>query len=196
LANNIKYILNGQPTKAFSFKLLGMLASIGHKNGVAEILGFKLSEFPAWFFWRGVYLAKLPTLACKVEVAIDWAWQIFFLPNIVQLQMARTERARRAHYAAGEFIVRNGDPGDRFFVIESGKAGVYIDENSPPIAVLKAGDYFGEGALLSPGGKGVPMASVKAETALNLIMLGRNDFIQLSESLGALQKEFHRSVLV
>lgn len=195
LADNLMYILKGQPTKAFSFKPLGMLASIGHKNGVGEILGFKLSGFLAWFFWRGVYLAKLPTLARKIEVAIDWAWQIFFPPNIVQLQMARTERAGRAHYAAGEFVLRKGDLGDRFFVIESGKAGIYLDENSPPIAVLKAGDYFGEGAILSPGGKGLRMASVKAETALDLITLVREDFMRLSESLGALQKDIHRSML-
>jgi NADH dehydrogenase len=188
-------ILKGQPTKAFSFKPLGMMASIGHKNGVAEILGFKMSGFLAWFFWRGIYLAKLPTLARKIEIAIDWAWQIFFPPNIVELKMVRTERAGRVHYAAGEFVIRKGDPGDRFFVIESGKAGVYIDENSPPIAILKAVDYFGEGALLSPGRKGVRTASVRAETALDLITIGRNDFIQLSESLGALQKELHRSAL-
>lgn len=195
LADNLVCILKGQPTKAFSFKPLGMMASIGHKNGVAEILGFKMSGFLAWFFWRGIYLAKLPTLARKIEVAIDWAWQNFFPPNIVELKMVRTERAGRAHYAAGEFVIRKGDSGDRFFVIESGKAGVYIDENSPPIAILKAGDYFGEGALLSPGGKGVRTASVRAETALDLITIGRNDFIQLSESLGALQKELHRSAL-
>lgn len=55
--------------------------------------------------------------------------------------------------------------------------------------------YLGEGALLSPGGKGVRTASVKAETALDLITLGRDDFMRLSESLGALQKELHRSML-
>jgi NADH:ubiquinone reductase (H+-translocating) len=73
LADNLMCTLKDQQTKAFSFKPLGVLVSIGHKNGVAEILGFKLSGFLAWFFWRGIYLAKLPTLARKIEVAIDWA---------------------------------------------------------------------------------------------------------------------------
>lgn len=150
LADNLICTLKGQPTRPFSFKPLGVLASIGHKNGVAEILGFKLSGLLAWFFWRGIYLAKLPTLARKIEVAIDWAWQIFFPPNIVELQMARTERAGRAHYAAGEFVLRKGDLGDRFFVIESGKAGIYLNENSPPIAVLKAGDYFDMRLTITP----------------------------------------------
>jgi NADH:quinone reductase (non-electrogenic) len=196
LADNLRCVLEGQPTKAFSFKPLGMLASLGHRNGVAEILGFKLSGLLAWFFWRGIYLAKLPTLTHKIEVAIDWAGQIFLPPNIVELQMARTERVGRTHYAAGEFVFRKGDPGDWFFVIESGKAAVYLDENSPPIAVLKAGEHFGEGALLSSGGKGLQTFSVKAETALDLITLGRDDFSRLSESMEVLQKEVQRSMSV
>jgi len=41
----------------------GMLASIGHRNAAAVVYGVKLSGFAAWFLWRGVYLAKLPTLS-------------------------------------------------------------------------------------------------------------------------------------
>ena len=65
-----------------------MLASIGHRNAVAEIYGFKLSGFVAWFLWRGIYLAKLPTLSRKLEVAIGWACAIPFPPNIVLLRLA------------------------------------------------------------------------------------------------------------
>jgi NADH dehydrogenase len=65
-----------------------MLASIGHRNAVAEIYGVKLSGFVAWFLWRGIYLAKLPTLSRKLEVAIGWACAIPFPPNIVQLRLA------------------------------------------------------------------------------------------------------------
>ena len=42
-------IFKGMPTAPCSFKPLGMLASLGHRNGVAEILGWKISGFPAWF---------------------------------------------------------------------------------------------------------------------------------------------------
>jgi hypothetical protein len=60
-------------TKPFYFRPRGMLASIGHRNAVAVIYGVKLSGFIAWFLWRGIYLAKLPTLSRKLEVAINWA---------------------------------------------------------------------------------------------------------------------------
>jgi NADH dehydrogenase len=55
---------------------------------VAEVYGFKLSGFLAWFLWRGVYLAKLPTLSRKLAVALGWACAIPFAPNIVQLRLA------------------------------------------------------------------------------------------------------------
>jgi NADH dehydrogenase len=89
LAKNLERVSHGAATKAFNFRPRGMLASIGHRNAVAEIYGVKLSGFVAWFLWRGIYLSKLPTLSRKLAVAIGWACAIPFPPNIVQLRLAR-----------------------------------------------------------------------------------------------------------
>jgi NADH:ubiquinone reductase (H+-translocating) len=89
LAENLKRTTQGVATKPFYFHPRGMLASIGHRNAVAVIYGVKLSGFIAWFLWRGVYLAKLPTLSRKLEVAINWACSIPFPPNIVQLRLPK-----------------------------------------------------------------------------------------------------------
>src|SRR5439155_998941 len=62
-AQNIVRVIKGQPTKPFSFKLLGELCSIGGHSAVAELFGLHLSGFIAWFMWRGIYLFKLPTFA-------------------------------------------------------------------------------------------------------------------------------------
>src|SRR5262249_51657333 len=59
LAANLARTFSGQPTKAFSFKALGMLASLGNRSAVAEILGVHVSGFVAWILWRAIYLAKL-----------------------------------------------------------------------------------------------------------------------------------------
>jgi len=87
LAKNLERVSQGAATKPFNFRPRGMLASIGHRNAVAEIYGFKLSGFVAWFLWRGIYLSKLPTLSRKLAVAIGWACAIPFPPNIVQLRL-------------------------------------------------------------------------------------------------------------
>ena len=90
LAKNIRREITGKSTVPFWFRPRGLLASIGHRNAVAEIYGLRLWGFPAWFLWRGVYLWKLPTLGRKFEVAIDWAWSLCFSPNIVQLRLKRS----------------------------------------------------------------------------------------------------------
>ncbi len=51
-AENIIRVLQQKPTRPFSFKPLGQLCGIGERNAVAEILGVRLSGFPAWWLWR------------------------------------------------------------------------------------------------------------------------------------------------
>jgi NADH dehydrogenase len=94
LAHNLKRTLQSTPTRPFYFRPRGMLASIGHRNAVAVIYGVKLSGFIAWFLWRGIYLAKLPTFSRKLEVALNWLCQIPFPANIVQLRLARIQMPR------------------------------------------------------------------------------------------------------
>ena len=98
LAENLERASRAAATKPFSFHPRGLLASIGHQNAVAVIYGVKLSGFVAWFLWRGIYLAKLPTLSRKLEVAISWACSIPFPPNIVQLRLSQ----KRSPDAGGE----------------------------------------------------------------------------------------------
>lgn len=192
LAANLVRAFAGQPTKPFRFKPLGMLASLGHRKAVAEIFGLHLSGLPAWVLWRAVYLGKLPTMARKLEVAVDWFWRIFFAPNIVQLEMSRTEGLGRAHFGAGEFVYRKGDAGNRFFVVEGGSASVYVDEQAKPIAVLRPGDPFGADALIQSVGNGRHTLSVKAESALDLITLSREEFVRLAKTPGAMRTGVQR----
>ena len=90
LASNIAATLNGRPLRPFRFKIIGLLASIGRRTGVAEILGFRFSGIVAWWLWRGIYLAKLPGFQKKVRVTIDWTLDLFFSKDIVQLPTLRS----------------------------------------------------------------------------------------------------------
>jgi len=190
LAVNLLLAFKGQPTKPFSFKALGMLASLGNRNAVAEIVGIRISGFIAWVLWRGIYLSKLPSFVRKVEVLGDWTWKALFPPDIVQLQMSRTGSVGLARYAPGETIFHKGDPAGNVFVIQSGTASVYLDESSSPVTVLKPGDHFGAGPL-SP--TGTHLVSVKAETPLDLVTLRRDDFERLAESDAELRQGLQRA---
>jgi len=85
VAKNIEATILGQPLRPFRFKMLGMLASIGHHTGVAMVFGIKFSGFIAWWFWRSVYLMKLPHLAKKLRVMTSWTLDLFFGREIEQL---------------------------------------------------------------------------------------------------------------
>ena len=92
LAANILSRLAGEPTKPFRYRPKGQLSSIGHNSAVAEVLGLKLSGFIAWLMWRGLYLLRIPTLARKTRLFLEWNWAMFFPPDISHLGYRRTLR--------------------------------------------------------------------------------------------------------
>ena len=56
------------------------------------------------------------------------------------------ERMARDEVASGTVLIREGEPGDRFFVLLSGVAGV-SQASLGGRRILKAGEFFGEVAL-------------------------------------------------
>src|SRR5262249_33310586 len=148
--------------------------------------------FIAWILWRAIYLSKLPSLARKLEVLVDWTWTALFAPNIVQLQTSRTGGVGLAHYAPGEFIFHKGDPIGNVFAIQSGTAGLYLDESAQAAVILKPGEHFGERSL-SGHGQPVHGVSVKAETPLDLITIRRSDFQKVAQTVTSLRAMIQRS---
>ena len=96
LAKNIAAVLEGRETEPFKFKSLGLLAGLGRRSAVAEILGFQFSGFVAWWLFRTIYLMKLPGFERKLRVAIDWTLDLFFPRDIVYLRPLHTARGPSA----------------------------------------------------------------------------------------------------
>jgi NADH dehydrogenase len=192
LAKNLAAVVRGQPTQPFYFKALGAFASIGDRNAVGQVFGLRFSGIVAWFLWRGIYLSKMPSLARKMQIAFDWFWEMIFPRDIVEISLLRTERLSHSHYEEGQYVFHKGEPGDRFYVVERGLAGVYLDESADePVRLLGPGEYFGEAALL---GSAPRSASVRAETPLDVLILGRGPFAELTRHLQVLRTDLERSV--
>jgi NADH dehydrogenase len=96
LAANIISRLNGEPTRAFRYRPKGQLSSVGHNKAVAEVYGLKISGFVAWLMWRGFYLLRIPTLARKSRLFLEWNWAMFFPPDLAHLGYRRTQRRNPA----------------------------------------------------------------------------------------------------
>ena len=65
-AKNIVASLDGRPQRVFKFKTLGQTRGNWAADGRGKCAGrHNFSGFPAWFFWRTVYLAKLPRFEKK-----------------------------------------------------------------------------------------------------------------------------------
>ncbi len=101
------------------------------------------------------------------------------LPALALEQLARA--ATRVAAPAGAEVIRQGDPGDRFYMIASGTADVSVDGR--PVATLGPGDSFGEIALLHD----VPrLITVTAREDLDLVVVDRAEFLDaLSSDPGA-----------
>src|ERR1022692_4510069 len=87
----------------------------------------------------------------------------------------------RRRIGRGEFVCREGERGDRLFLLESGHAlveTVTSEGNVSTCAVIGPGDVFGEQALVS--GIDRRAASVVAIEPLDLLYMTRPEFERLS----------------
>ena len=122
-------------------------------------------------FWPRLGTIDAPARVPESELALLRNIPIFApLPPVTLEQLASL--LSRVRVPAGDVVFRQGDHGDRFYVIAAGEVTVAPEER-PPVT-LGPGDYFGEIALL----RDVPRtATVTAGTDAELYALERDAFI-------------------
>lgn len=99
---------------------------------------------------------------------------------------------REEEFVSGSYIVKQGEQGDRFYIIAEGK--LIAEKKETPSAELKKvfeykeGDYFGEIALVK---NTVRQASIKAETDCRVVSIDRDAFKRL---LGPMEDILQRNM--
>ncbi|MCC6198370.1 MAG: NAD(P)/FAD-dependent oxidoreductase [Burkholderiales bacterium] len=91
VARNLLAVLAGTPTRAFAYRTRGAMAALGHRKGVAAVLGIPLWGLPAWLLWRAYYLSQMPTFGRKLRIFVEWTWGMFFRNDITHLRFTRSQ---------------------------------------------------------------------------------------------------------
>ncbi len=114
------------------------------------------------------------------------------LSTLTQDQLVEISRTIQPQiFQPNSAIIRQGEKGDKFYILLNGKADVYIHKpggSEIQVSQLKPGQYFGEMALL---GGGVRSATVKAsqEGPASVVALDEKAFNSLIDESRSLREE-------
>jgi MFS family permease len=152
-----------------------LIATIGLRWGLA-VIGIGVTAI-VLVGTRGLQRIDLTSLAPAGLELLRGVSLLALLPEPTLERLARS--LVRVEAAPGDVVIREGDSGDRFYVIETGM--VEVTKNGRHIAQLGPGDYVGEIALL----RDVPRtASVTATAATVFQTLDRAHFIPAVTGVG------------
>jgi predicted MFS family arabinose efflux permease len=147
-----------------------VLVSVLGTRGALVVAGLFLPALVVPSF--GV-LRRIDDLAAGPHPDLDVLRGVPFFVSLPETALERlAAAAERVQVPAGEDVVKQGEAGDRFYVVAEGELGVSVD--GAELATLHDGDYFGEIALL----RDVPRtATVRARRDSVLVALDRDDFL-------------------
>jgi pyruvate,water dikinase len=134
---------------------------------------------------RAVTTGSKSAPAGTTAVAEEPVEVVHEIPLFAELDPSEVEQVaglfKERRFVAGETVAKEGSGGAAFFIIRSGEASVSVKGTSRP--GLKAGDYFGEIALIDGGERA---ATVTATTDLTCLGLTYWDFRPLVQSNAAI----------
>ncbi len=118
--------------------------------------------------------AKIPQKPLALK---DLLRRVTYFQNFTDLELRQLiEIGQRKRLREDAILFREGDSGDAFYIILSGGVKVYVEKIDKHLTNLKAGDFFGELALML----GIPRtASVKALEDTILFMINNSSFRKL-----------------
>ncbi len=83
--HNIVRSIEKQPLRAFRYKDLGNMATIGRASAVADFGSFRLTGYIAWLAWLFVHLLNLIGFRNRLVVLVQWAWAYVSYQRAIRL---------------------------------------------------------------------------------------------------------------
>ncbi|MBI1194238.1 MAG: cyclic nucleotide-binding domain-containing protein [Gammaproteobacteria bacterium] len=153
-----------------------------------EILCVDRQKLDVMLSWGQISAPEDEVIMCEEGIVCinkaDWLQTMSRSPTFRNLPVTNIEalldRLEPMFVKSGQLIIRQGDPGDYFYMIENGVALVTRnpddDEDSVEMAELGRGTSFGEAALLSDQPRN---ATITMMSDGILLRLSKQDFIKL-----------------
>ncbi len=124
--------------------------------------------------------------ASRVTAELDLLSHIVLFSELGMKELVKVANAfAHRSYEAGEVVVHEGDVAETLFVIVSGAASV--TRGDVDIALLRAGDHFGEMALLSRRPRSATVRTLKPST---MLALERDRFYEIMQSDSVIAAKF------
>ena len=145
-----------------------LISTIGLRGGLV-VIGASVSAVSLLALPRLLHIDRTTLAPVGIEL-LRGIPMLALLPERIIERLARS--LVKVELTAGQVVVREGDEGDRFYVVESGTLEVLREGEH--VAEIGPGGSFGEIALL----RNVPrMATVRASSGVVLLALDRRHFI-------------------
>jgi len=183
--DNIIAELRGKPLRQYTFRNFGEVAQLGNAFGLIQLFGVPFSGFLASLLVRTAFFFAIPSWRCRLGLMADWTSAIALPPDVSQMKIARSDTIVPIRFLAGQEIVRQGEPGSRFYIVNSGKVEVVrrTGTQEQVLAILGPGNYFGEVALLQASER---TATVRAVEDTTVLSIARNAFTAVVQDLPVL----------
>jgi hypothetical protein len=77
------------------------MAAFGHTRAAADVRGFEVTGFVAWWMRRTYYLFQMPRWDTRFRIALDWTVSLFFRPDLTKVDLAPEAEQERCNCPAG-----------------------------------------------------------------------------------------------
>lgn len=186
-AGNILADARGEPLAPYNS--VGIeLALLSKSYGLVKWRFLRMSGAVAAVAGRIGFVTYMPTWRHRFTLIQDWLASALFARDITQMRFERSDAVVRMRFGAGEVIIREGDPASRFYIITDGEVEVVhrtVEGDEARLALLGAGQYFGEIALLYDVTR---TATVRAVVDTTVVSIARQDFGTLVTYLPGLRE--------
>jgi NADH dehydrogenase len=91
LAKNLKQLVLNNPLKAYEYKDLGSMATIGKNKAVVDLPFIRMHGIIAWVIWMFLHLMLILSVRNKLIIFINWAWAYITKNTALRIILKETD---------------------------------------------------------------------------------------------------------